>query len=98
MFKEVGDIFSGVGRGSVDVDVVTNKLARAAAGIAKMTETLATVDTVNLQTKVEEILGSGVFAGENSADKGKVQINLNVHMDAAKLARAIVETRVIPGT
>jgi len=98
VFKEVGDIFSGVGRGSVDVDVVTNKLARAAAGIAKMTETLATVDTVNLQTKVEEILGSGVFAGENSADKGKVQINLNVHMDAAKLARAIVETRVIPGT
>ena len=97
VLRKTSDIFAGRGAGSVNVDVMTDRLANAAASIVEMTNTLAQVDTVELQTKVEQILGTDLFTAE-AKEAGKVQINVTVNMDAKKFANAMVKTKILPGT
>ena len=95
VMRQVNDLFSGVGRGSVNVDIMTDRIAKVGEAIVKMNAALAEVNTVQLRTKIEELVGSSLLTGDENAEAGKFIINLNVTMDADDVARVLVKNNLV---
>ncbi len=95
VMSQVNDLFSGVGAGSVDVDIMTDKIAKVGEAIVKMNAAMAEVNTVQLRTKIEELVGTGLLTGDENAEAGKFIINLNVTMDADTVADVLVKNNLV---
>ena len=90
----ISEMFAGTGSGSVDVDVLTGRLAKVGEAMARMTAALADVDTATLRAKIEEVAGTALF-GDDTIETNKFVINLNVTMDADDVARVMVRNNLV---
>lgn len=94
--SNISNMFAGTTAGGVDVDILTARVAKVGAAMAQMASALAEVDTATLRAKIEEIAGTALF-GEDSIESSKFIINLNVTMDADKVAEVLVRERLVAG-
>ena len=94
--SNISNMFAGTTTGGVDVDILTARVAKVGAAMAQMASALAEVDTATLRAKIEEIAGTALF-GEDSIESNKFIINLNVVMEADKVADVLVRERLVAG-
>ena len=94
--SNISNMFAGTTTGGVDVDILTARVAKVGAAMAQMASALAEVDTATLRAKIEEIAGTALF-GEDSIESSKFIINLNVVMEADKVADVLVRERLVAG-
>ena len=85
------------------VDKMAEAVARVAIAIPKIAQELSLLDMVQVQAEMRRLGASALFTGQDvtvttRGENPNVQFNINIKMDAAEVARAVVDTNIVPGT
>jgi len=97
VLNQVENLFDNRVQGSVDIDAIAGKIANIGLQISEMNKAMADTGVVELQTKVEDILGTGMFGEDSFSSSSGLVVNLNVTMDADKVAEVLVRERLVVG-
>ena len=84
----------------------TAKLSDAVVSFAQklpqINEKLETLDTIDIQAAMARVGATALFQQEDvdvmTGDRSGVTFNINIEMDAAEVARAMVQTNIVAGT
>jgi hypothetical protein len=86
-----------------NAEKIAESVAKIALAIPTINRQLAALDIVTIQAQMERIGATALF-GENdvtvttSGDNPQIQFHINITMDAAEVADAMVNSSIIPGT
>jgi len=85
------------------VDKMSEAVARVAIAIPKIAQQMSLLDMVQIQAEMRRLGASALFTGQDvtvttRGENPNVQFNINIKMDAAEVANAMVDTNIIPGT